>query len=102
MSFLFVQFGNSRDDPEGVLLVGPVAGVLALIAAVASKGIGNIPGSDRLPVNDAGFAVAENALTLGLDTCCAFRGVPCLSHVGSNPCFPEEVDFHVKTGLNIG
>ncbi len=34
MSFLFVQYGNSRSDPEGVLLVGPVAGVLSLVAAV--------------------------------------------------------------------
>ncbi len=33
MSFLFVEFGNSRSDPEGVLLVGPVAGVLCLVAA---------------------------------------------------------------------
>jgi len=33
MSFLFVQYGNSRSDPEGVLLVGPVAGALCLVAA---------------------------------------------------------------------
>lgn len=33
MSYLFIEYGNSRDEPLGVLLVGPVAGVLCLVAA---------------------------------------------------------------------
>lgn len=34
MSYLFVEYGNSREAPLGVLLVGPVAGALCLVAAV--------------------------------------------------------------------
>lgn len=33
MSFLFLRYGNSQDEPLGVLLVGPVAGVLCLLSA---------------------------------------------------------------------
>jgi GPH family glycoside/pentoside/hexuronide:cation symporter len=33
MSYLFVAYGNSREEPLGVLLVGPVAGGLCLLAA---------------------------------------------------------------------
>jgi GPH family glycoside/pentoside/hexuronide:cation symporter len=35
LSLLFAKFGNSRGDPEGVLLAGPVAGILCLAAAAA-------------------------------------------------------------------
>ncbi len=33
MSFLFTRYGNSQAEPLGVLLVGPVAGVLCLVSA---------------------------------------------------------------------
>ena len=33
MSFLFARYGNSQAEPLGVLLVGPVAGVLCLVSA---------------------------------------------------------------------
>lgn len=33
MSYLFIEYGNSREEPLGVLLVGPAAGVLCLVAA---------------------------------------------------------------------
>jgi GPH family glycoside/pentoside/hexuronide:cation symporter len=34
LSFLFARFGNSADEPLGVLLVGPVAGALCLVSAL--------------------------------------------------------------------
>ncbi|HKJ25180.1 MAG TPA: MFS transporter [Myxococcota bacterium] len=34
LAFLFQRFGNSADEPLGVLLVGPVAGALCLVSAL--------------------------------------------------------------------
>jgi len=34
LSYMFARFGNSPEEPLGVVLVGPVAGVLSLAAAV--------------------------------------------------------------------
>jgi GPH family glycoside/pentoside/hexuronide:cation symporter len=34
LSFLFARYGNGREEPLGVLLVGPVAGVLCGISAI--------------------------------------------------------------------
>lgn len=34
LSFLFARFGNSAEEPLGVLLVGPVAGALCLVSAL--------------------------------------------------------------------
>jgi len=33
LAFLFARFGNSADQPQGVLLVGPVAGAFCLVSA---------------------------------------------------------------------
>jgi hypothetical protein len=33
LSYLFARFGNSQAEPLGVILVGPVGGVLCLVAA---------------------------------------------------------------------
>lgn len=34
LSFLFASYGNSREEPLGVLLIGPVAGACCLVSAV--------------------------------------------------------------------
>jgi GPH family glycoside/pentoside/hexuronide:cation symporter len=34
LSFLFVRYGNSAEEPLGVLLVGPVAAVFCLASAL--------------------------------------------------------------------
>ena len=62
LSFLFARYGNSADEPLGVLLVGPVAGALCLVSAglyllypeeevLASAAASRQAGADRNPTH---------------------------------------------------